>query len=105
MIDPRHPLYLPAKRHPVRRETRTAIRAGMLWSARYSGAMVVRNIAQAKAEHSALLESVQQGEEVVIAKGGKPVARLVRYQDVGVRRTPGMLDGQIWIAPDFDDLP
>lgn len=67
--------------------------------------MVVRNIAQAKAELSALLESVQQGEEVVIAKAGKPIARLVRYQGVGARRVPGMLDGQIWIAPDFDRLP
>ncbi|MBK9167732.1 MAG: type II toxin-antitoxin system Phd/YefM family antitoxin [Bryobacterales bacterium] len=67
--------------------------------------MVVRNIAQAKAELSALLESVQQGEEVVIAKAGKPIARLVRYQGVGTRRTAGILDGQIWIAPDFDHLP
>jgi prevent-host-death family protein len=67
--------------------------------------MVVRNIAQAKAELSALLESVQRGEDVVIAKAGKPIARLVRYQGVAAPRTAGILEGQIWIAPDFDELP
>ena len=39
--------------------------------------MMVRNISEAKAELSALIEAVQNGNEVIIAKAGKPVARLV----------------------------
>lgn len=67
--------------------------------------MVVRNIAEAKAQLSALLEAVQHGEEVIIAKYGKPIARIVRFQGAAQPRTPGSLDGKIWMAPDFDELP
>jgi prevent-host-death family protein len=65
----------------------------------------VRNISQAKAELSALIEEVQKGNEVILAKAGKPVARLVPYQGPAKPRTPGSMAGQIWIAPDFDALP
>lgn len=67
--------------------------------------MVVRNISQAKAELSALVESVQKGTEVIIAKAGKPVAKLVPYHGPVRPRTPGAMAGEIWIAPDFDTLP
>ena len=67
--------------------------------------MVVRNISQAKAELSALIESVQKGNEVILAKAGKPVARLIAYRGPARPRTPGSMSGQIWIAPDFDTLP
>ncbi len=67
--------------------------------------MVVRNISQAKAELSALIEAVQKGNEVIIAKAGKPVARLVPFQGLARPRTPGSMRGEIWIAPDFDELP
>lgn len=67
--------------------------------------MVVRNISQAKAELSALIEAVQNGGEVIIAKAGKPVARLVALRGPAHPRTPGSMAGQIWIAPDFDQLP
>jgi prevent-host-death family protein len=67
--------------------------------------MVVRNISQAKAELSALIESVQKGNEVILAKAGKPVARLIAYRGPARPRTPGSMTGQIWIAPDFDTLP
>jgi prevent-host-death family protein len=67
--------------------------------------MVVRNISQAKAELSALIEEVQKGNEVILAKAGKPVARLVAYRGPARPRTPGSMAGQIWIAPDFDALP
>jgi len=67
--------------------------------------MVVRNISQAKAELSALIESVQKGNEVILAKAGKPVARLIAYRGPAHPRTPGSMTGQIWIAPDFDTLP
>ena len=67
--------------------------------------MIVRNISQAKAELSALIEKVQKGHEVILAKAGKPVARLVPYRGAARSRTPGALKGRIWIAPDFDSLP
>jgi prevent-host-death family protein len=67
--------------------------------------MVVRNISQAKAELSALIEAVQNGNEVIIAKSGKPVARLVPFRGPAQPRTPGSMAGEIWIAPDFDTLP
>jgi prevent-host-death family protein len=67
--------------------------------------MVVRNISQAKAELSALIEEVQKGSEVILAKAGKPVAKLIAYRGASRPRTPGSMAGQIWIAPDFDALP
>jgi antitoxin (DNA-binding transcriptional repressor) of toxin-antitoxin stability system len=67
--------------------------------------MVVRNISEAKAELSALVEAVQNGSEVIIAKAGKPVARLVAFHGPAQPRTPGSMTGEIWIAPDFDSLP
>ena len=65
----------------------------------------MRNISQAKAELSALIKEVPKGNEVILAKAGKPVARLVAYRGPTRPRTPGSLAGQIWIAPDFDALP
>jgi prevent-host-death family protein len=67
--------------------------------------MVVRNISQAKAELSALIEQVQKGTEVILAKAGKPVAKIVPFRGPARPRTPGSMEGEIWIAPDFDDLP
>jgi prevent-host-death family protein len=67
--------------------------------------MVVRNISEAKAELSALIEAVLKGNEVIIAKAGKPVARLVPFRGPIRPRTPGSMAGEIWIAPDFDELP
>ena len=67
--------------------------------------MVVRNISQAKAELSALIELVRKGNEVILAKAGKPVARIIAYDGPSRPRRPGSMAGQIWIAPDFDTLP
>jgi len=67
--------------------------------------VVVRNISAAKAELSALIEAVQSGSEVIIAKAGKPVARLVAFRGPAKPRTPGAMAGGISIAPDFDTLP
>jgi len=67
--------------------------------------MVVTNISEAKAQLSALIEKVMAGKEVIIAKAGKPVAKLVRYKGAGEPRQPGALRGMIRIAQDFDELP
>ena len=66
--------------------------------------MVINTISEAKAHLSALVEQALAGEEVIIGRAGKPVARLVAYEAPQPRR-PGALRGQIWIADDFDDLP
>ncbi|MDX2093396.1 MAG: type II toxin-antitoxin system prevent-host-death family antitoxin [Kofleriaceae bacterium] len=67
--------------------------------------MILKNISEAKAELSALIEAVGKGEEVLIGKAGVPVARLVRYTGVAMPRSPGALKGQIEIHPGFDELP
>jgi prevent-host-death family protein len=67
--------------------------------------MTVLNITEAKAQLSALIEAVLKGEEVILAKAGKPVARLVSYQGLGQPRQPGSMAGMIQIADDFDILP
>lgn len=67
--------------------------------------MLVCNISQAKAQLSALIEEVLKGNEVILAKAGKPVARLVAYHGPSQPRKPGSMAGEIWIAPDFDTLP
>jgi len=67
--------------------------------------MLVRDISEAEAEFSALVEAVQNGDEVIIAKAGKPVARMVAFHGPAQPRTPGSMAGEIRIAPDFDSLP
>jgi prevent-host-death family protein len=67
--------------------------------------MKMRNISEAKAQLSALIESVQNGSEVIIGKAGVPVAKLVAYSGQIKPRTPGRLKGKIKIAADFDELP
>lgn len=67
--------------------------------------MVIRNISEAKAQLSALIEAVQSGNEVIIAKAGKPVAKLVPFRGPSRPRMPGSMAGEIWIGPDFDTLP
>ena len=60
------------------------------------------NIHEAKTHLSRLLEQVMQGEEVIIAKSGKPVARIVPLGGPAKRRKPGSARGQIKMAEDFD---
>jgi prevent-host-death family protein len=67
--------------------------------------MTITNISEAKAQLSALIERVLAGEEVIIGKAGKPVAKLVKYERREEPRRPGALAGQITIADDFDELP
>ena len=67
--------------------------------------MQITNISEAKAQLSALIEKVMAGEEVIIGKAGKPVARLIKYDNNRQPRQPGALKGKIKIANDFDALP
>ncbi len=61
------------------------------------------NIHVAKTRLSELLKKVLNGEEVVIARAGKPIARLVPIKQE--EDWFGMDEGKIWIADDFDTLP
>jgi prevent-host-death family protein len=61
------------------------------------------NVYEAKTQLSKLLEQVEAGEEIVIARNGKPVARLVPFQRAPVRRLPGAWKGKVWMSPDFDE--
>ncbi len=61
---------------------------------------------EAKTHLSRLLARVEAGEEIVLARAGRPVAKLVPVAAEAVQpRVPGGWEGQVWIAPDFDELP
>ncbi len=60
---------------------------------------------QAKTNLSRLIKEAENGKEVIITRGKKPVAKIVPIPSAGKKRIPGMLKGQIWSAPDaFDPL-
>ena len=60
------------------------------------------NLYQAKTHLSDLVDRAAKGEEIVIAKAGTPVARLVPLAGVEHGRSPGGWEGVVWIADDFD---
>ena len=60
------------------------------------------NIHAAKTHFSSLVAEVEAGEEIIIAKAGKPVARLMPLEDKKTQRKPGLMKGQIWMSDDFD---
>jgi prevent-host-death family protein len=65
--------------------------------------MIQINIHQAKTQLSKLVDQAAQGEEIIIAKAGRPVARLMPLATNECKtRTPGSMKGQIWLAEDFD---
>jgi prevent-host-death family protein len=61
------------------------------------------NVHAAKTHLSSLLEDVQNGEEVIIAKAGKPIARIVPIGEARKPRQPGTMRGKFWAAPDAWD--
>ena len=60
------------------------------------------NIHAAKTHLSSLVEEAAAGEEITIAKAGKPMARLVPLEKPDFRKTFGMLKGKIRVGADFD---
>ena len=62
------------------------------------------NIHAAKTQLSQLLEDVQRGEEITIAKAGKPVARLVPMAPARPQRQPGILRHKVWTDPTWDPV-
>ena len=63
------------------------------------------NIHEAKTQLSRLLEEVEGGERVVIARAGEPVALLVPYKTAMRRRRLGLFAGEATMHADFDELP
>lgn len=67
--------------------------------------MEMVNVYDAKTRLSQLLDIAAAGEEVIIARAGRPMAKLIAYQaDKGTRK-PGYWKGKVRISKDFDELP
>ena len=58
---------------------------------------------EAKTQLSRLLQDVEDGEEIVIARNGEPVAKLVRHEAERTPREPGWAKGRIEILEGFDE--
>jgi prevent-host-death family protein len=56
---------------------------------------------QAKTNLSRLIKEAQEGKEVIIANGKKPVAKIVAIGPQTKKRTPGRFEGEGWLADDF----
>ena len=61
------------------------------------------NIHAAKTHLSSLLEEVQKGQEITIAKAGKAIAKIVPIREERRARKPGILRGKVWAAPNAWD--
>jgi prevent-host-death family protein len=60
------------------------------------------DIHEAQIHLSQLADDAAGGEEIIIAKAGKPIARLVALAPARPPRVAGLLEGKIWVADDFD---
>ncbi|HEY7387426.1 MAG TPA: type II toxin-antitoxin system prevent-host-death family antitoxin [Bryobacteraceae bacterium] len=68
--------------------------------------MIVTTIHKAKTNLSHLIEQAERGEEVVIARGKKPVVRLAPVNPPAKKRVPGMFKGEFEVPPEFfEPLP
>jgi len=66
---------------------------------------MIVNIHEAKTHFSRLVERAMGGDEVIIGKAGKPVARHIPYREDDTPRVPGAWERRVWISEDFDGLP
>jgi prevent-host-death family protein len=60
-------------------------------------------VTEAKTQLSRLIERVANGEEIIIRRGQRPMAKLVRYDESPGPRRLGDLAGKIWMSEDFDE--
>jgi len=60
------------------------------------------NMHQAKTSLSRLVRRALEGEEIVIARNGEPLVKLVPVPKIRKRRVPGRGKGTIWMSPDFE---
>jgi prevent-host-death family protein len=73
-------------------------------SIRLAQVMKQVNVYEAKAHLSRLLDQVEAGEEIIIGRAGRPVARLIPYCGLVEQRRPGAWRNRMQIADDFDEL-
>lgn len=62
----------------------------------------IYNIYEAKTSLSRLVDRAAKGEEIILSKAGKPLAKLVPFHPAPGPRQPGGWEGQVWISEDFD---
>lgn len=67
--------------------------------------MLTSTIDEAQAQLARLVSLAEKGEEIIIARAGEPVAKIVPYCRAEGPRQGGQWHGQVCIAPDFDELP
>jgi prevent-host-death family protein len=67
--------------------------------------MIFVNMHEAKSQLSKLIRRAAAGEEIVVARDGEPVARIVAYTPPAQPRRPGLLAGKITIREGFDEVP
>ena len=67
--------------------------------------MHLENIHKAKTNLSKLIEEAYNGEDVIICKAGKPIARIIPYQKQQLERIPGLWKGKVTVMEDFEILP
>ena len=60
------------------------------------------NVHEAKTTLSRLLVEVEKGKEIIVARNGKPVAKIVPFSDANKPRVFGKGRGRVWISEDFD---
>jgi prevent-host-death family protein len=63
------------------------------------------SIHEAKTQFSRLVARAEAGEEIIVRRGAKPVAKLIAYHEPTTPRVPGSLKGRIRMADDFDETP
>ncbi len=69
--------------------------------------MSTYGIGEAKTQLSKLVHMAEEGEEVVLSRGRRPVVRLVAItsEDIGAKRKPGRMRGRVRVPDDFDEWP
>lgn len=95
-------LWKPAAGKKTAEEKARAAKAVNAGPARRIPDRVVNNLYEAKLNLSRLVDRAAAGEEIVIAKNGKPMAKLVPLPPQP-KRVPGGWEGKVWIADDFND--
>ncbi|HEY8022824.1 MAG TPA: type II toxin-antitoxin system prevent-host-death family antitoxin [Thermoanaerobaculia bacterium] len=63
---------------------------------------IIYNLYEAKTQLSRLVDRAASGEEIILSKAGKPLAKLVPFQPSAEPRLPGGWEGKVRISEDFD---
>lgn len=65
----------------------------------------ILNLTEAKARFSEVVDRASQGEEIIVTRMGRPVAKISRYEPATSNRRLGLFEGRIHLADDFDEWP